>query len=88
MSYMGQKDQNGRIGFHSFSTLILQRRFLKLHSQKYVDINKSRREKRLKTLLDYKAMCCDNNECSSMLCLQAVMSSACITNAFVCNCTI
>lgn len=52
MSCMGQKDQNGRIGFHSFSTVILQRRFLKLHSQKYVDINRSRREERLKTLLD------------------------------------
>lgn len=47
-----------------------------------LNIIRRRRETRLKPLLEEKAICCYNNERSSMLCLQAVMSSACITNAW------
>lgn len=52
MSCMGQNEGNGRIGLNAFSTAILQRGFLTLHSQDRVDINRrATEEKKLKTLL-------------------------------------
>lgn len=55
MSCMGQNDQNGRIGFSAFSTAILQRRFLTLHRQEYVDINRRGTREEIKNIIGLKS---------------------------------